>query len=146
MTVRVGGVVLGLSVALLAACAIGPGGETASRAQTELVGMPKDRLLACAGVPERQAAADGREYYTYVAHPADAYSPTSSIGVGAGSFGGGGAVGLGLGFGVPVGGGSPGCEATLVLGRNGRVEQVSYPAGASLSACAPIVENCLAPR
>lgn len=146
MVGRVRGILLGVSVALLAACASGPGAEVARRAQVELVGMPKDQLLACAGVPDRQAVANGREYYTYVSRAAAAYSPSSSIGIGAGSFGGGGGVGLGLGFGVPVGGGSPGCEATLVLGRGGAVEQVSYPAGVSLSACAPIVENCVPPR
>lgn len=146
MVGSVRGVFLGVSVALLAACATGPGAEVARRAQVELVGMPKDQLLACAGVPDRQAAANGREYYTYVARPTAAYSPSSSIGVGAGSFGGGGGVGLGLGFGIPVGGGTPGCEATMVLGRGGVVEQVTYPAGASLSACAPIVENCVPPR
>ncbi|SMH43796.1 hypothetical protein [Azospirillum agricola] len=139
-------IVLGLSVACLAACATGPGAEVAQRAQTELVGMPKDRLLSCAGVPERQAMAEGREYYTYIARPAYAASPMSSIGVGAGSGGFGSGVGLGLGFSVPVGGGTSGCEATVVLGRGGAVEQVSYPAGVSLSACAPIVQNCVQPR
>ena len=146
MNVRGVGLCLGVSAVLLAACATGPGAEVAQRAQIELIGMPRDQLFACAGVPERQASAGGRDYYTYVARPAAAYSPSSSIGIGAGSFGGGGGVGLGLGFGVPVGGGSAGCEATVVLGRSGAVEQVSYPAGAPLSACAPIVENCLRPR
>ncbi|CAO3433936.1 hypothetical protein [Azospirillum doebereinerae] len=146
MGVRVSGVLLGLSVAVLAACATGPGAEVAQRAQTELVGMPRDRLLACAGVPERQATAEGRDYYTYVARPSGGYGPSSGIGIGAGGGSFGSGVGLGLGFSLPVGGTSTGCEATVVLGRGGAVEQVSYPAGASLSACAPIVENCVRPR
>ncbi len=143
MDARVAGLVLGVSAAFLTACATGSGAEVARRAQTALVGMPKERLLSCAGVPDRQASVDGRDYYTYVARPAAAYSPLGSIGIGAGSFGSGG--GLGLGFGVPVGGWSSSCEATMVLGRGGAVEQVTYPAGASPAACAPIVENCLPP-
>lgn len=146
MGARVSGSVLGLSAVLLAACATGPGAEVAQRAQSELVGMPKDRLLSCAGVPARQASADGREYYTYVANPGG-YGPASSVGIGAGGGSFGSGVGLGLGFSLPIGGStSSGCEATVVLGRGGVVEQVSYPAGVSLSACAPIVENCVQPR
>lgn len=132
----------GLVLALVAGCASGPGPEVAERARSELVGMRKDQLLSCAGVPDRQAFAAGREYYTYVSRPSSAYSPSSSIGIGGGS----GGVGLGLGFGIPIGGGGGGCEATMVLGPGGAVEQVSYPAGASLSACSPIVQNCVAPR
>ncbi|WP_042444168.1 hypothetical protein [Azospirillum sp. B510] len=139
-------ILLGGTAAFLAGCATGPDPEIARRAQTAMVGMSKADLLACAGVPDRQATAAGREYYSYVAHPTVAYSPGSSIGIGAGSFGGGG-VGLGLGLGVPVGGGtSGGCEATMVIGPRGTVEQVSYPAGVSLSACTPIVSTCMAPR
>lgn len=143
MDARVAAIFLGVSAALLTACATGPGAEVARRAQTALVGMPKGQLLSCAGVPDRQASVDGREYYTYVARPATAYSPLGSVGIGAGSFGSGGA--LGLGFGVPVGGWPSGCEATVVLGQRGTVEQVTYPAGVSPAACAPIVENCLPP-
>ncbi|AWU95257.1 hypothetical protein [Azospirillum ramasamyi] len=140
-------ILLGGTAAILAGCATGPDPEVARRAQTTMIGMSKADLLACAGVPDRQASASGREYYTYVAPPTVAYSPGSSIGIGAGSFGSSSGVGLGLGFGVPVGGGtSTGCEATVVLGPRGTVEQVSYPAGASLSACTPIVSNCVGPR
>ncbi|WP_372399410.1 hypothetical protein ABMY26_31290 [Azospirillum sp. HJ39] len=146
MDLRAAMILLGGTAALLAGCATGPDPEVARRAQTAMIGMPKADLLACAGVPDRQAVASGREYYTYVARPAAAYSPGSSIGIGAGSFGGSGGVGLGLGFGVPIGSGSPGCEATVVVGPRGTVEQVSYPAGASLSACTPIVNNCMAPQ
>lgn len=136
--------VLSVGCGVLLACATGPGAETAQRARTALVGMPKERLLSCAGVPERQAAVNGKEYYTYVQRGSGAISPSTSVGIGAAGGGGGGGVGLGLGFGFPVGGGSQGCEATFVLG-GGVVEQVSYPASASLSACAPIVQNCLPP-
>lgn len=143
--VRVAAVVLG---AALAGCA----GDTAreqlaDRARVDLVGMPKSRLLACAGVPERQATADGAEYYTYVQNPAyaSAGGPSTSIGIGGGS---GSGVGVGIGFGFPLfsGGGSStsGCEATFVL-REGTVRQISYPAGTRLADCAPIVDNCMPP-
>ncbi|MBB3264156.1 hypothetical protein FHW79_001771 [Azospirillum sp. OGB3] len=150
MTLRHGGTaaLLGLAGALLASCATGPDPQIARRAQTELVGMPKERLLACAGVPARQAQAGGREYYTYVSDPGVAVSPLGGSSIGVGGFGGGGSsgVGLGLGFGLPLGTSSPGmCEATFVLGPGGTVEQVSYPGNASLSACTPIVQNCVPP-
>jgi len=137
-------VVLGTAGGLLVACATGPDPQVAQRAQAELVGMPKERLLACAGVPERQAAANGKEYYTYVQRAGGVVSPGTSIGIG--GFGGSSSgVGVGLGFGLPlVSGDGLGCEATFVLG-GGVVEQVSYPASASLSACTPIVQNCVPP-
>ena len=110
-----------------------------------MLGMPKDRLLACAGVPARQATAGGKEFFTYVEYPAVSAAPGTSLGIG--GFGGSSSgVGVGLGFGLPLGSSSSaGCEATFVLG-GGVVEQVSYPASATLSACTPIVQNCLPPR
>ncbi len=142
---RVAVLVVGAAGPLLAACATGPDPQVAQRARVEMVGMPKERLLACAGVPERQATANGKEYYTYVQRPSYAASPGTSLGIG--GFGGSSSgVGVGLGLGFPLftdGGG--GCEATFVLG-GGVVEQVSYPASATLSACTPIVQNCLPPR
>ncbi len=135
---------LGLGGGLLGGCAAGPDPQLAQRARVEMVGLPKDRLLACAGVPDRQATVDGKEYYTYVERPGAAVSPTSSLGLGVGG-GSASGVGVGIGLGLPlVGGGGTGCEATFVLG-GGVVEQLSYPANAALSACTPIVQNCLAP-
>ena len=142
---RVAVLVVGAAGPLLAACATGPDPQVAQRARVEMVGMPKERLLACAGVPERQATADGKEYYTYVQR--SGYAAGSGTSLGIGGFGGSSSgVGVGLGLGFPLfadGGG--GCEATFVLG-GGVVEQVSYPASATLSACTPIVQNCLPPR
>ncbi|WP_448205506.1 hypothetical protein [Azospirillum sp. sgz302134] len=135
---------LGMAGSLLASCATGPDPQVARRAQTEMLGMPKERLLACAGVPARQAAANGREYYTYAERGPDYIGPGSSIGVG--GFGGSSSgVGLGLSFGLPVGGPNVRtCEVTVVLGPGG-VEQVSYPANADLSTCTPVVQNCVRP-
>ena len=128
----------------LAACASNNDDiEIAQRAQTQLVGMPKAQLLSCAGVPARQAVADGSEYYTYSERPSYASDgPNVSLGLG-GATGEG--IGLGLGIGVPVfsSRGTQGCDATFVL-RGGVVQQVSYPAGASLDACGAVVSNCMA--
>lgn len=139
--VSLGAVLAGMA---LVGCAEGPRAQVAQQAQTALVGMPKSRLLSCAGVPARQAAADGREYYTYVHGSGYGYGgPSTSIGVGGGSSSG---VGVGLGLGFPLfGGGSSGyCEATFVL-QNGVVQQVNYPAGSYLPDCGSIVQNCMAP-
>ncbi|WP_431856967.1 hypothetical protein [Azospirillum sp.] len=127
-------------VVMLAGCADGTRTQMAQQAQTGLVGMPKSRLLSCAGVPARQAAAEGREYYTYVHGSGYGGGPSAGIGIGGGS----GNVGLGLGLGFPLfGGGSGGyCEATFVL-QNDVVRQVNYPAGASLPDCGSIVQNCM---
>ena len=137
--VAVAGAVIG---SMLAGCADGPQAELAQRARTSLVGMPKADLLSCAGAPVRQAEAGGREFYTYVHGSGYSSGPSAGIGVGGGS----GNVGLGLGLGFPLfGGGSAGyCEATFVL-QNGVVQQVNYPAGASLSDCGGIVQNCVGP-
>jgi len=136
-----GAVVLGV---MLAGCADGARTQVAQQAQTGLVGMPKGQLLSCAGVPARQAAAEGREYLTYVHGGGYGYGgPSTSIGIGGGS---GSGVGIGLGLGFPLfGGGSAGyCEATFVL-QNGVVQQVNYPAGANLPDCGSIVQNCMGP-
>lgn len=127
----------------LAGCASGPAGEVATRAQSQMVGMPKARLLSCAGVPARQAEASGNEYFTYVQRPSYAGGgPSTSIGVGGGS----GGVGVGLGFGLPLfsSGGDSGCEATFTIS-GGVVQRLTYPAGSHLPSCAAIVENCVPP-
>jgi len=135
---------LGLAGLLLTSCATGPDPQVARRAQVEMLGMPKERLLACAGVPARQAMAGGKEFFTYVEYPAVTAGPGTSVGIG--GFGGSSSgVGVGLGFGLPLGTSSgAGCEATFVLA-GGVVEQVSYPASADLSSCTPIVQNCIPP-
>lgn len=128
---------------VLTGCASGPSGEVATRAQSQLVGMPKARLLSCAGVPARQAEAGGNEYFTYVQRPSYAGGgPSTSIGVGGGS----GGVGVGLGFGLPLfsSGGDNGCEATFTIS-SGVVQRLTYPAGSHLPSCAAIVENCVPP-
>lgn len=141
MVVRVAGLA---ALAVLAACASGgPEIELAQRAQTALVGLPKARLLSCAGVPSRQAVADGTEYLTYSALPDYVGDgPVGTLGLGEAT---GEGVGLGLGIGVPAfsSRGTQGCDATFVL-RGGVVQQVSYPVGANVEDCGAIVANCMA--
>ncbi|WP_448188180.1 hypothetical protein [Azospirillum sp. sgz301742] len=138
--VRVAGLA---ALAGLAACASNsPDIEIAQRAQTQLVGLPKAQLLSCAGVPTRQAVANGDEYYTYSQRPVYV-SDAPAVSLGANGATGEGIV-LGLGVGVPVfsGRGTQGCDATFVL-RGGVVRQVSYPVGASLEDCGALVAACM---
>ncbi|PWC34731.1 hypothetical protein TSO352_27150 [Azospirillum sp. TSO35-2] len=133
--------------AALNGCA-NPAADQALVAQTALIGMPKETLLSCAGVPDRQASVDNREYFTYrsariVSYPSPAF----------GMYGGGwGPRRYGYGYGLdwPAYGteiSSFDCDATFSL-RNGVVERVVY-GGASggaarLGQCYAIVQNCLA--
>lgn len=126
----------------VAACA-SPAADNAMFAQDALIGLPKQTLLSCAGVPNRQATAGDREFFTYNSSRLVSYP----------AWGGYGGY-----WGAPYGwGGWPGyyaadvysvdCEATFTL-RNGVVERIVY-GGASygssrLGQCYAIVQNCLA--
>jgi len=126
-------------VALVAACA-NPAADNAIHAQSALVGMPKQTLLSCAGVPERQAAVDNLEFYSY--RNARIISYPGSVG----AFGSYWGPGWGYGGGWPVYAPevrSTGCEATFTL-RNGAVERLLYGGGSSLQQCYQLVHNCLA--
>ncbi|HYG86059.1 MAG TPA: hypothetical protein VD978_07350 [Azospirillum sp.] len=133
---------------LLAACA-NPAADSALYAQNALVGMPKQTLLSCAGVPDGQAVVGDREFFTYRSSRIVSY-PVTTVG----AFGG-----WGRPWGHPWGWG-PGwpafygadvrsytCDATFTL-RNGVVERLVYggaPGGGStLGQCYHVVQNCLA--
>lgn len=136
--------------ALAAAAALGgcanPAADEALVAQTALIGMPKATLLSCAGVPERQAIVDNREFFTYRSSRIVSYPSTPPLGY----YGGWGWPHYGYGYGWPSYGyevNSFDCEATFSL-RNGVVERVVY-GGASggstrLGQCYAIVQNCMA--
>lgn len=122
------------------------GADAALAAQSALVGMPKDTLLGCAGVPQRQAVSGPLQYLTYQAGSVTYYPPQPPIGYPWGGFGWGR---RGLDYDPwdyypPV----PGdvqdnrCQATFTL-KDNAVEQLVYRAS-SLGSCAPIVQNCLA--
>ena len=137
---------LTLAAGLLASCA-NPNADRAADARQVLVGMPKETLLSCAGVPQRSAVVDSSEFLTYTSANYGGGGPSTSVGVAGGS--GGSGVGIGLGFPLFGGGGgySSSCEANFTI-RNGVVQQLNYTgssgASASLGQCYRIVENCLA--
>jgi len=128
----------------LASCA-DPNADRAADARQVLVGMPKETLLSCAGVPQRTAQVDNSEFLTYTSSDYSGGGPTTSFGVAGGS--GGSGVGIGLGFPLYGGGYSSSCEANFTV-RNGVVQQLNYTgssgASASLGQCYRIVQNCLA--
>lgn len=129
----------GMAVALVCAalwgCAAQQRAETAKRAQTELVGISKGDLLACAGAPIRTASSGDTEVFTYV--------------------GGGDSVIAGGGGASSAGGGVATvqrryCEVTFVI-RSGRVEKVNYAGrtGGLVTEgeqCAFVVQNCIAAK
>lgn len=149
MNARVARKALGVA-ALTAAAALGgcanPAADEALVAQTALIGMPKATLLSCAGVPERQATVDNREFFTYRSSRIVSYPSTPPLGY----YGGWGWPSYGYGYGWPSYGyevNSFDCEATFSL-KNGVVERVVY-GGASggstrLGQCYAIVQNCMA--
>lgn len=136
--------------ALAAAGALGgcanPAADEALVAQTALIGMSKATLLSCAGVPERQATVDNREFFTYRSSRIVSYPSAPPLGY----YGGWGWPHYGYGYGWPSYGyevNSFDCEATFSL-KNGVVERVVY-GGASggsarLGQCYAIVQNCMA--
>src|SRR3954454_19673290 len=62
----------GTAAVALASCA-NPRADEALFAQQAFIGMPKQTLLSCAGVPERSTAIDNLEYYTYTSNRTVAY-------------------------------------------------------------------------
>lgn len=134
----------GFVAASLTACA-NPSADQALFAQNALVGMPKGTLLSCAGVPDRQAAVDNREYFTYRSARIVSY-PSPAVGL----YGGGWGPHYGYGLGFPAYGSeisSFDCDATFSL-RNGVVERIVYGGSsggsARLGQCYAIIQNCLA--
>lgn len=123
--------------------------EQAMVARGALVGMPKQTLLSCAGVPPRSRTEGNVEYYTYGTGQIRGYGP--SFGVGVGVFGGsssgvGGGIGLDTQAAQDVA--SDYCEATFTI-VDGRVSQVTYNTvtgfgNSRYAQCYYIVANCLA--
>lgn len=137
----------GALLLLLPACA-NPRAEQALVARQALVGMPKQTLLSCAGVPERSATLDNIDYFTYTSRRTVAYS-SPSVGFW-GSRYWHPRWGYGYGLGAPFDAydlRTYACDATFTL-RNGIVERVVYGGAVSgdsrLGQCYAIVENCLA--
>lgn len=128
---------LPLAAILLASCA-NPQGEMALQAPRALVGMPKGELLACAGVPERNAA-DGRtEYLSYTQHQTiierevdyerDRWTPRGLPSIRRPE--------------VKIWRRDFACEATFIL-RDGRVAELRYNEGRDITLCHRIIANCM---
>lgn len=134
-----------LLAGIVAACA-NPAADQALYAQSALVGMPKETLLSCAGVPERQATVGNLDYFTYHSGRLVSYPAWG----GYGGYWGPHRYGYGGGFGWPSYAydvSSVDCEATFTL-RNGAVERIVYGGasggGTRLGQCYAIVQNCIA--
>lgn len=121
----------------LGGCAA-PGPDRAALARQALIGLPKDALLSCAGVPARSAVIDNRDWFTY--HSESVRTYPGMIYGGLGYFDRGP-----LDYDPPEIS-SVSCDATFTL-RSGRVERLDFnsPQGTvANSQCGAIVANCLA--
>jgi len=140
---------LGAGILALAGCA-NPQADQALFAQRAFVGMPKQTLLACAGVPERQAAVDNVEYYTYSSERVVTQHVPAGFGPSFYGYYGWRRPWWGFGFEdrlVPDVE-TRSCEATFTL-KDGAVQQVVYGGSTDspygrLGQCYTIVQNCLA--
>jgi hypothetical protein len=140
----------GLGIALALVGCANPAADAALTAQSALIGMPKQTLLSCAGVPARSTSVDNLDYYTYstervVSSPGPYYPGPF---VGPPWYGGWRYGGWGSPFDYPYTEiNTYSCAATFTL-KNGVVQQLVYggadPEGAALSQCYAIVRNCLA--
>jgi hypothetical protein len=146
-----------LPVAAIAVFGLGLGGcaneaaQQAAYAQRAFVGMPKEVLLSCAGVPEREATVDNLQYFTYSSERL--VTVPSAYGGWGGPWGGPWGwrhPWWGAGFDYPYANDiqTRSCKATFTL-RNGVVEKVVYggateDGSARLGQCYTIVQNCLA--
>jgi hypothetical protein len=124
-----------LVVFSLAGCAV-QRAETARKAKVDMVGLPKERVLACMGVPQNQMTVGETEVWSY----------QSGNGEQIGSVFASGGNGFASGFGVSE---RRFCNVSIVMTK-GAVSAVNYsgPTGGVLTAgeqCAFAVQNCAAP-
>jgi len=132
--IRSVGIALAATLALVG-CA-NPRSEAAARAGTELVGMPKEMLYSCAGVPDRTQLVGDAERLTYARGTTYTHVETDYDDVFIG----------GRRFVRPqttVHRQNFQCEATFTL-RDGVVEKLDYSDGRDLELCGTIVETCVA--
>ena len=128
------GIVLG-AVLVLAGCA-NPRSEAAARAGTELVGIPKEMLYSCAGVPDREQQVGDRERITYVRGSTYTHVEVDNDDI---------VIGGRCLFRpqTTVHRQNFQCEATFTL-HDGVVEKLDYSEGRDLELCGTIVETCVA--
>jgi hypothetical protein len=125
-----------LTLLLLSGCGKFQRAETASRAQTELIGMSKKDLFLCTGVPMRQERVEDFEFLSYS-------GGGDSVGVGVITATSSSAVGVSSRK-------HRYCEVTFVL-KNEKVTKINYSGRTGGFAtkgeqCAFVVENCLTSR
>ncbi|UEM21015.1 hypothetical protein JL100_028805 [Skermanella mucosa] len=128
-------VMLALAATVLAGCA-NPRIEAAARANTALIGMPKELLYSCAGVPDRTQQVGDTELLTYVGGMTFTQVETDfdDIGIGGRRF---------IRPRTTVHRQNFQCEATFTM-RDGIVESLDYNQGRDLESCGTIVETCVA--
>jgi len=122
-----------LTCALLTACQF-QRAETARTAQTQLIGQPKEAILACMGAPANRSVEGATEVWLYPS----GNGQTNGVAVASGSGG------FGSVFGITR---QRFCTVNVVM-TNGLVSKVNYsgPTGGVLTAgeqCAYAVENCV---
>jgi opacity protein-like surface antigen len=135
----------------LSGCAASPEALQAAKARQSLLGLEKGALLSCAGVPNRTARHEGKEYLTYISsrfeYDYDDGDGFLFVGSGGRHFR------SGFGFGFPIGRTFTrekiSCEATFSLTDN-KISQVTYNGSDRLndvpiSQCFPIIRNCVGP-
>ena len=129
-------VVVVLGAALILTGCVNPRSEAAARAGTELVGIPKEMLYSCAGVPDRTQLVGDRERLTYVRRSTYTHVETDydDIDIGGRRW---------FRPRTTVHRQNFRCEATFTL-HNGMVEQLDYAEGRDLELCGTIVETCVA--
>jgi hypothetical protein len=119
----------------LTACAI-QRSETARTAKEQMIGLSKEKVLACMGPPSNQMTVGGTEVWAYA----------SGNGQTIGSAFASGGSGFASGFGVSE---QRFCKVNIVMTKN-VVSEVNYsgPAGgvlAPVEQCAFAVQNCVQP-
>ena len=119
----------------VAACAI-QRSETARTAKEQMIGLPKEKILACMGPPADQMTVGGTEVWAYA----------SGNGQTVGSAFASGGSGFASGFGVSE---RRFCKVDIVMTK-GVVSAVNYsgPTGGALAPdeqCAFAVQNCVQP-
>lgn len=123
-----------LALMALAGCAARDRQVNAERARTELIGLPRERLLACAGRPVTQTGADNTEYFVYIRREGGTGLAPEPIGAGGPALNA---------TDVPLR-----CDATVKL-EQGRVSAITYQGrsgGAVFNRqqiCGYIFERCL---
>ncbi len=140
---------------LLGLAAVGTGcslqrAQVANEAQSKMIGLSKEQVLACMGAPQGKAAEGATEVWSYGSGDGKTIvntfggSTTNASVTGGPNYASGSATTTGSGFGVAT---QRGCTVQVVMSE-GRVSRVNYagPTGGLLTKgeqCAYAVENCV---